>query len=102
MNNNITTLDTNCTNNSLVYSSNSTTPIWTPIESEYTVLGEKTTLPGSENIAIIIATLNVLGRPFYEELIIQGVSLPEKLIELIERRLVIKERDDKIGSIIED
>jgi len=70
--------------------------------NKYVVLGEEIELDLYDNgqISIAIATLNVLGRPFYEELNKQPVSLPSELVELIEKRLILIERDSKIDSIV--
>jgi hypothetical protein len=70
--------------------------------NKYLVLGEEIELNLYDNgqISIAIATLNVLGRPFYEELKKQPISLPSELIEVIEKRLIIIERDSKIDSIV--
>lgn len=70
------------------------------------VLGEDFELSNNSgfdsNLVIIISTLNVLGRPFWEELKKQNVYLPDELKDFIEKRLVILDRDEKINSIIKD
>lgn len=71
--------------------------------NRYNILGEEVDLEiGDYNgsFAITIATLNVLGRPFYEELKKQPISLSNEVIEIIERRLIITERERKINSVI--
>jgi hypothetical protein len=73
---------------------------------KFHVLGEDFDLSNNSgfdsNLVIIISTLNVLGRPFWEELKKQNVYLPEELKDFIEERLVILDRDNKINSIIKD
>jgi hypothetical protein len=79
------------------------TSILNPISNRYNILGEEVDLEiGDYNgsFAITIATLNVLGRPFYEELKKQPISLSNEVIEIIERRLIITERERKINSVI--
>lgn len=73
---------------------------------KFHVLGEDFDLSNNSgfdsNLVIIISTLNVLGRPFWEELKKQNVYLPDELKDFIEKRLVILDRDEKINSIIKD
>ena len=70
--------------------------------NKYIVLGEEIELNLYDNgqLSIAIATLNVLGRPFYEQLKKQPIDIPIELVELIEKRLTIIERDTKIDYII--
>jgi hypothetical protein len=51
---------------------------------------------------MIIATINVLGKPYYDELLKQGVVLPSEISTFLERKFLILERDRKIDSIISD
>lgn len=79
------------------------TSILNPISNRYNILGEEVDLEITDyngSFAITIATLNVLGRPFYEELKKQPISLSNEVIEIIERRLIITERERKINSVI--
>ena len=57
---------------------------------------------GDPHLAIAISTLNVLGRPFYEELKKNKISFPQEMDEFIQQRLKVLERDMKIESIIEN
>jgi hypothetical protein len=81
---------------------NGITNVFSYNTNKYIVLGEEIELNLYDDgqISIAIATLNVLGRPFYEELKKQPISLPSELIEVIEKRLIIIERDSKIDSIV--
>jgi hypothetical protein len=76
----------------------------TSFTRKFHVLGEDFELSNNHgfegNLAIIISTLNVLGRPFWEELKKQNIYLPDELKDFIEERLVIIDRDNKINSII--
>ena len=78
----------------LTISSNTTT---------YNILGEDVTVEGYKdfNTANIIATINVLGKPYYDELRKQGISLPDKIDSLLEEKFRILERDRKINSVID-
>lgn len=71
---------------------------------KFHILGEDFELSNNHgfdsNLVIIISTLNVLKRPFWEELKKQNVYLPDDIEKFIEERLLIIDRDDKINSII--
>jgi hypothetical protein len=72
--------------------------------SKYHILGEDFESNGylDGTTAVMISTLNVLGRPFYEELKKNNVSFPDDMDEFIQQRLKVLERDMKIESIIEN
>lgn len=71
-------------------------------KTKYIVLGEEVEIDASPDseLAITIATLNVLGRPFYEELKKQNITFPSVIEESIQRNLLILEREVKIDKII--
>lgn len=71
-------------------------------KTRYIVLGEEVEIDASPDseLAITIATLNVLGRPFYEELKKQNITFPDVIEESIQRNLLILEREVKIDKII--
>ena len=73
-------------------------------KTTYHVLGEDIEVDdyGDPHLAIAISTLNVLGRPFYEELKKNKISFPQEMDEFIQQRLKVLERDMKIESIIEN
>jgi hypothetical protein len=77
---------------------------YSAISTIYHILGEdfdtSNYLDGTT--AVMICTLNVLGRPFYEELKKNKISFPQKMDEFIQQRLKVLERDSKIESIIEN
>ena len=72
--------------------------------SKYHILGEDFDSNGylDGTTAVMISTLNVLGRPFYEELKKNKISFPQEMDEFIQQRLKVLERDMKIESIIEN
>ena len=77
---------------------------YSAISTIYHILGEdfdtSNYLDGTT--AVMICTLNVLGRPFYEELKKNKISFPQEMDEFIQQRLKVLERDMKIESIIEN
>ncbi len=68
----------------------------------YHVLGEDIQVDGygDPNLAVTISTLNVLGKPFYDELKKNNVSLPTEIEEYLELKFKILERDRKIKDIL--
>ena len=72
--------------------------------SKYHILGEEFETNGylDGTTAVMISTLNVLGKPFYEELKKNNVSFPNDMDEFIQQRLKVLDRDKKIDSIIKD
>jgi hypothetical protein len=73
-------------------------------KSIYHILGEEFETDGylDGTTAVMISTLNVLGRPFYDELRKNNVSFPDKMDKFIQDRLKVIERDKKIDSLIKD
>lgn len=74
-----------------------------PSKTTYHILGEdfeSTEGYRSENLSIIIATLNVLGKSYYDELKKQNIHFSNDMDEFINKRLLIIERDRKINSVI--
>lgn len=97
------TTTTGSSGNYITTSSVLNTSVLNSISNRYNILGEEVDLDISDHngsFAITISTLNVLGRPFYEELKKQPISLSNEVIEIIERRLIITERERKINSVI--
>jgi hypothetical protein len=75
---------------------------FTNAKSKYHVLGEDVEIDEyyDSYLAIAISTLNVLGRPFYEELIKQDIYISDELKKIIEKNLKILDRENKINQII--
>jgi hypothetical protein len=75
------------------YSTNKTT---------YHVLGEDIEVDGygDPHLAVAISTLNVLGKPFYDELKKNNLNLPSEIEEYLEIKFKILERDRKIKEIL--
>jgi hypothetical protein len=72
------------------------------IKTTYHVLGEDIEVDsyGDPHLAVAISTLNVLGKPFYDELKKNNVSLPSEIEEYLEVKFKILERDRKIKEIL--
>jgi len=72
--------------------------------AKYHILGEDVTVSGSKDgtTAMMIAALNVLGRPFYEELRKNDVCFPPDIEEYLQERFRVEDRNDKIENILKD
>jgi hypothetical protein len=68
----------------------------------YHVLGEDIQVDGyvDPNLAVTISTLNVLGKPFLDELHKNSTFLPTEIEEYLEVKFKILERDRKIKDIL--
>lgn len=75
---------------------------YTMSKTIYHILGEDIQIDGysDPNLVVIISTLNVLGKPFYDELKKNNVSLPTEIEEYLEVKFKILERDRKIKDIL--
>jgi hypothetical protein len=71
-------------------------------KTKYHVLGEDVEVSGYQDghTTIIIATLNVLGKPFLDELHKNNTFLPTEIEEYLEKKFKWLERDKKIDDII--
>ena len=98
-NNNGTTLTTNSGGNVNYVTSGYSSTI-----TKYHILGEEFENSGylDGTTAVMISTLNVLGKPFYDELKKNNVSFPDDMDKFIQQRLKVLDRDKKIDSIIKD
>lgn len=72
-------------------------------KAKYHILGEDVTVSGNKDgtTAMMIATLNVLGRPFYEELRKNDVFFSPDIEEYLQERFRVEERNDKIEEILD-
>ena len=97
-NSNITTSTTN--GQYLVYGGS--TMNYTMSKTTYHVLGEDIEVDAysDPNLAVVISTLNVLGKPFYDELKKNNITLPLDIEEYLEQKFKILERDRKIKDIL--
>lgn len=69
----------------------------------YHVLGEDIEVESSYSdsyLAVAISTLNILGKPFYEELKKNSVFFPKEIEEYLEVKFKVLERDRKINEVL--
>jgi hypothetical protein len=73
------------------------------VKTKYHILGEDVEVSGyvDGNTAMMISTLNVLGKPFYDELKKNNVSFSNEIEDFLKQKFKILERDTKIDSILE-
>jgi hypothetical protein len=71
-------------------------------KTTYHVLGEDIQVDGygDTHLAVAISTLNILGKPFYEQLKKNNITLPTEIEEYLEVKFKILERDRKIKDIL--
>lgn len=71
-------------------------------KSTYHVLGEDIKVEGyvDPNLAVAISTLNILGKPFYDELKKNDISFPTEIEDYLEVKFKIIERDRKINDLL--
>lgn len=71
-------------------------------KTTFHVLGEDIEVSGfcDENLAVVISTLNVLGKPFYDEAIKNGIVFPDEIEKFLQYKLKVVERDRKINDLL--
>lgn len=71
-------------------------------KAKYNILGEEFEIDGYQDttITIIISSINIMGKPFYDDLKKQGIHLPEEIDNFLQNKFRILERDNKIDSVI--
>ena len=71
-------------------------------KNKFNILGEVYEHTGwiDGHISVAISTINILGKPFWDELKKNGVIFPNEMEQFIEIRITILERDKKIDDII--
>lgn len=72
-------------------------------KTKYHILGEDVEVSGyiEGTTAMMISTLNVLGKPYYDELKKNNVSFSNEIEDFLKQKFKILERDTKIDSILE-
>jgi len=70
---------------------------------KYHILGEDVEVSGyiDATTAMMISTLNILGKPYYDELKKNNVSFSNEIEDFLKQKFKILERDTKIDSILE-
>lgn len=72
-------------------------------KTKYHILGEDVEVSGyiDGTTAMMISTLNILGKPYYDELKKNNVSFSNEIEDFLKQKFKILERDTKIDSILE-
>ena len=72
-------------------------------KTKYHILGEDVEVSGyiDGTTAMMISTINVLGKPYYDELKKNNVSFTNEIEDFLKQKFKILERDTKIDSILE-
>jgi hypothetical protein len=94
-----TTITNGTAGSQIVYANGSTLSF---AKTTYHVLGEDIQVDSYANaeLGIAISTLNILGKPFYDQLKKNNVSFPKEIEEYLEKKFKILERDRKIKEIL--
>ena len=94
-----TTITTGTPGSYVVYGNGNTL---SSAKTTYHVLGEDIQVDSYANaeLGITISTLNVLGKPFYDQLKKNKITLPTEIEEYLEKKFKILERDRKIKDIL--
>jgi hypothetical protein len=68
----------------------------------YNVLGKDIKVPINNDIylSMIISSINIIGKPYYDEIRKQGIILPNEITSHLDASFRILDRDNKIDSII--
>lgn len=100
----------NLSTGSTLYSS-ATTGTWNNITSnynysysKYNIFGEEVEVESSSRdpfLAQNLSLINVLGKPFYDELIKNGFVFTEKVDKILQKHFKIQDRDNKIKSVLD-
>ena len=70
-------------------------------KSTYVILGEEVAINGYKDIqlASCIEQINILGKPYYDELIKQGIKFSDEIEKILSRKFIEFERDRKIDLV---
>ena len=73
-------------------------------KTKYHILGEDVEVSGyiDGTTAMMISTLNVLGKPYYDELKKNNVSFSNEIEDFIKQKFKILQREDRIDSILDE
>jgi hypothetical protein len=73
-------------------------------KTKYHILGEDIEVSGyiDGTTAMMISTLNVLGKPYYDELKKNNVSFCNEIEDFLKQKFKILERDTKIDFILKE
>jgi hypothetical protein len=73
-------------------------------KTKYHILGEEVEVSGyiDGTTAMMISTLNVLGKPYYDELKKNNVSFSNEIEDFLKQKFKILQREDRIDSILDE
>lgn len=73
-------------------------------KTKYHILGEDVEVSGNIDgiTAMMISTLNVLGKPYYDELKKNNVSFSNDIEDFLKQKFKILQREDRIDSILDE
>lgn len=73
-------------------------------KTKYHILGEDVEVSGNIDgiTAMMISTLNVLGKPYYDELKKNNVSFSNEIEDFLKQKFKILQREDRIDSILDE
>lgn len=73
-------------------------------KTKYHILGEEVEVSGyiDGTTAMMISTLNVLGKSYYDELKNNNVSFSNEIEDFIKQKFKILQREDRIDSILDE
>ena len=73
-------------------------------KTNYHILGEEVEVSGyvDGTTAMMISTLNVLGKPYYDELKKNNVSFSNEIEDFLKQKFKILQREDRIDSILDE
>lgn len=73
-------------------------------KTKYHILGEDVEVSGyiDGTTAMMISTLNVLGKPYYDELKKNNVSFSNEIEDFLKQKFKILQREDRIDSILDE
>jgi hypothetical protein len=73
-------------------------------KAKYHIFGEDVEVEGyiDGTTAMMISTLNVLGKPYYDELKKNNVSFSNEIEDFLKQKFKILQREDRIDSILDE
>lgn len=89
-------------NNTLIGNPTGISVYWLS-KARYIVFDQEVEIDGNldTNTAMIISLINLLGKPYYDEIKKQGISFDNKIENVMLENFKIHERDKKINTILD-
>lgn len=97
-------ITTNIQNGVISMSSGTSNYTYTSPKTEYIIFGEKVIVDSyfDVNLATCLSSINILGKPFYDDIKKQGYRFCIEIEDVLNRHFLIMERDRKIDNIINE